>query len=52
MTSIAKVCKSIANVLDPVILVGIVNAKWSSLNGSHLEYLNPVPEIFVKLLGL
>lgn len=52
MTSFVKVCKSIANVWSPVILAAIVNAKWRSLDGSYLEYLNPVPAIFVKILGL
>lgn len=44
--------KSIANAWCAVILAGIVNTKWCSLDGSYLEHLSPVPAIFVKLLGL
>lgn len=45
-------CKSIIKVWYALILAGVVNTKCWSLDGSYLQHLNPVPAIFVKLLGL
>lgn len=43
--------KSISNIWYVVILAGLVNTKWSSLDKSYVKYLSPVPAIFVKPLG-